>query len=196
MTEDAGNPICMVRVGLRDTPDYPLPEGYRIRKARAGDDNVWIALHEVADIYQKVTETTFHEEFGYDWPGFLDRGFFLDDPQGQTIGTATAWYDDEFGGGGFGRVHWVAIVPEFQGKGLAKPLIGKVLNRLHQDHSAAFLTTSTARIPAINLYLQFGFVPLIGYSSSEQDWEKVRSFVFHPALNPPYLTILDLPGKQ
>ena len=67
----------------------------------------------------------------------------------------------------------MAIIPSMQGRGLAKPLLTVVCNRLRDlHHQRAYLITGTARIPAIKLYLKFGFVPDI---QSEQDAEAWRS---------------------
>jgi ribosomal protein S18 acetylase RimI-like enzyme len=95
-------------------------------------------------------------------------------PDGQAIGTATAWFKDNFEGRRFGRVHWVAIVPEYQGRGLAKPLMSTICRRLQElGHDCAYLTTSTARLPAINLYRRFGFEPLIRTPEEADIWKRL-----------------------
>lgn len=56
------------------------------------------------------------------------------------------------------RVHWVAIRPAYQGRGLARPLlfdIGQTLREL--GHTRATLTTSHQRALAIALYRKIGF---------------------------------------
>jgi len=74
----------------------------------------------------------------------------------------------------YGLVHWVAIVPEEQGKGLANPLMMAVCNRLKElGYNRAYLNTSTARLPAVSLYLNFGFMPEINNDRDKQVWEHV-----------------------
>jgi ribosomal protein S18 acetylase RimI-like enzyme len=88
------------------------------------------------------------------------RQKYLLGPGGEPIGTATAWFDAPQSGEeiGVGRVHWVAIVPEFQGRGLAKPLLDSVLQMLRVcGHTRAVLLTDTRRPAAIALYEKFGF---------------------------------------
>ena len=72
------------------------------------------------------------------------------------------------------RVHWVAIVPDHQGKGLAKPLLTAICNRLVEiGHDRAYLTTNTVRLPAINLYLAYGFEPEIDTDEDRRVWDGV-----------------------
>ncbi len=55
------------------------------------------------------------------------------------------------------RIHWVAIAPAYQGRGLAKPLVAAACLRLRAlGHVWAYLTTSTSRLPAVSLYTKFG----------------------------------------
>ena len=78
----------------------------------------------------------------------------------------------------WGRIHWVAIVPEFQGRGLAKPLLTAVMNRMVElGHQRARLATATQRLPAINLYLKFGFLPDPRNEEELSAWEEIRQIL-------------------
>lgn len=175
--------VVMVRPNLQDIPQCEIKEGYRIRCYRPGDEEAWVRIHDLADEYNKVTVAAFRENFGSDLQVLRSRGFYLDSPDGETVGTATAWYNLNFEGKDWGRVHWVAITPEHQGKGVSKPLLSAVMNRLAQSHERAYLTTSTARIPAIHLYLTFGFHPYFGDPDSHTAWATVRQVLQHPLLD-------------
>jgi GNAT superfamily N-acetyltransferase len=180
--------VLMVRPTLGGFPRATLPGGYRIRNFQDSDALAWVRIHELADKYNKVTLETFQREFGYDIEAMRDRGFFLETQAGEVIGTATGWYDDHFEGEPYGRVHWVAIIPEYQGKGLAKPLLSRVMERLAQTHTQAYLVTSSARIPAIYLYLNYGFQPFLHSLESVRAWELVSVRLQHPLLSRPYLS--------
>jgi ribosomal protein S18 acetylase RimI-like enzyme len=79
-----------------------------------------------------------------------------------------------------GRVHWVAILPAFQGRGLAKPLLTAVCLRLRElGHTSAYLSTSAARIPALNLYRQFGFAPVIRDEMERAVWQEIELYLRH-----------------
>jgi GNAT superfamily N-acetyltransferase len=103
------------------------------------------------------------------------RVCFIVNAQGDLVGTGAAWFDDHFDGKKFGRVHWMAVIPEYQGRGLGGVLMSAVCDRLKElKHTNAYLITSTARIPAIRLYRAFGFKPLIRNATDEQMWQALE----------------------
>src|SRR5262245_12042925 len=154
--------LTMVRENWDRLPDFSLPAGYSVRWYQSGDERHWVEIHVAADTHNFITPELFEREFGGAKDALKDRQCFLCDANERVIGTATAWFNDNFNGCSSGRVHWVAIVPEQQGRGLAKPLMTVVCRRLENlGHTRAYLTTSSARIAAINLYCAFGFLPMI-----------------------------------
>jgi GNAT superfamily N-acetyltransferase len=173
--------IDLIRPSLDDIPQFALPAPYTLRWYQPGDEDHWTAIHVEADRYSDIKPELFARQFGTD-PALLgQRQAYLCDGS-LVIGTASAW----FGGKGReaeGRIHWVAIRPTYHGLGLAKPLLTTVCNRLQTlGHQQAYLDTSTARIPAINLYLKFGFVPDIDSDEDRRAWQIVRRHLDHPAL--------------
>ncbi len=172
--------VTMVRENLDNIPHFVLPLGFAIRWYEPGDDKTWTEIQSRADKYNDITQDLFGKAFGFDEQQLRDRQCYVVDQNGIAVGTATAWYDD-YHGTNFGRIHWVAIVPESQGLGLAKPMMSAVCERLLAlGHSQAYLTTSTARIPAINLYLKFGFVPKVTDPRERQAWQEIRAQLKYP----------------
>lgn len=168
-------PLTMVRDNLEGIPRHALPAGYSIRRYHPGDRHRWEAIHRLADQYSIITPHLFIQEFGTEESVLVERQFYLLDARQRAIGTATAWYDDDFRGEVYGRVHWVAIIPEHQGQGLAKPLMAAVCCRLRElGHKRAYLKTSSARIPALRLYLQFGFIPQINGAGDVTVWRQLE----------------------
>lgn len=164
----------MIRETLDDIPQYVLPPGYSLRRYQPGDERSWTAIHVEADLYNTITPALFGQQFGSDPVVLRERQFYVCDPDGRAIGTATAWFDDHYRGRRYGRVHWVAIVPAMQGRGLSKPLMTAVCNRLRElGHDRVYLTTSAARLPAVHLYLKFGFVPEIAGPQDEALWREI-----------------------
>ena len=170
-------PVRMVRPHLNDIPDYELPLPYTIRPYQPGDETAWLDIQAAADHYNLITQPLFEAQFGCKPKMLTDRQSYLCDGAGRPIGTATAWFGEE-AWQDWARVHRVAIVPAQQGGGLAKPLLVVTCRRLRElGHRRAYLTTATARIPAISLYLKFGFRPDIQNEQDVDIWRGVREKV-------------------
>ncbi|UCC97374.1 MAG: GNAT family N-acetyltransferase [Phycisphaerales bacterium] len=166
--------VTMIRENLDDIPDHTFGPGYSIRWYQPGDEKLWLEIQSRADVYAKVNADLFKKEFGSDVETLSKRQCFLNDGTSKTIGTASAWFG-HLAGRPLGRIHWIAIRPEEQGKGLAKPLLATVCNRLRSlGHSRVYLTTQTVRLPAINLYAKFGFTPVIDSEADRQIWTRLQ----------------------
>jgi len=154
--------VTMTRANLDDIPQYPLPEPYTIRLYREGDEAEFERIWLSADVQGQAYRGLFEKEF---------RGR-IDQVPARML---TAWFNDDWEGGRWGVVHWVAIHPAHQGKGLSRPLMTRVLERMKDlGHDRAYLITQTVRLPAINLYLSFGFEPFIKTDEDEKNWREVR----------------------
>lgn len=178
-------PVLMVRENLEDLPAHALPPGYSTRAFRKGEAHLWAQVETAAGEFESAEAALarFVHEFGDKLDEMEDRCFFLvDGASGRVIGTATAWYDSSFRGEDYGRVHWVAILPEFQGRKLAKPLMCVVMERLKQSHTKAYLVTHTKCLKAIRMYLDFGFRPFHKYETCEEAWRYLAGVLDHPAL--------------
>lgn len=164
----------MVRANLDNMPVFTLPANFSLRWYESGDEAHWLQIHAAADRYNEVTPSLFRNQFGPDKKLLRERQCFLLDPRGEVIGTGTAWFNDDFEGARWGRVHWVVIAPQYQGQGLSKPLMTAICRRLRElGHDRAYLSTSAARIPAIKLYLKFGFEPKLRTVEDEAIWKEV-----------------------
>lgn len=168
----------MLRPNLEQIPPFDLPRGFGLNRYEPGDERAWYRIHRLADHHEPVTPELFARRFGSDSAMLHARQLYLVAPSGQLIGTATAWQgeDPRNPGAIIGRVHYVAIIPEFQGRGLAKPLMTAVLERLKElGHSTAYLATASERLPAINLYLRFGFNPVVREPSEAAAWDFIQT---------------------
>ncbi len=167
--------VNMERDDLDGIPDYPLLPEYRCKWFAPGDERVWVDIHRQAELHTDVTLDLFRRAFGTDEQSLRARQCFLLDSHQTPIATATAWFEGDFHGLPYGRVHWVAVVPQCQGRGLSKPLLTIVLRRMVElGHQRVFLRTSTARLPAIGLYQQFGFVPSLRTADDRDVWSQLN----------------------
>lgn len=167
--------VTMIRDHLNDIPRHTLSGGYSIRWYRDGDEVHWVDIQSRADRYNQIDMTLFKRSFGYPKPYLANRQCYLLDDSNETIGTATAWYNKDYHGLRYGRIHWLAIIPEMQGLGLAKSLMSVICNRLLQlGHWQTYLKTAPIRLNAIALYLKFGFKPEIQDENAEIQWRQIR----------------------
>lgn len=191
-------PLKMTRANLDQLPEFALPPGFALRWYQPGDEAHWLRIHLAADQFNEITAKLFRMQFAVGKTRGLhpdsaqeprngrksapqelgDRQSYLVAPTGKVIGTGTAWFNDSFEDARWGRVHWMAILPEFQGRGLGKALLCVICRRLRElRHERAYLTTSAARVPAIALYLKFGFEPMIRSADDAVVWQSVLSRV-------------------
>ncbi len=177
-------PLVMVRDDLTDLPSHPPPAGYRLRYFRRGEERVWVEIQLSIGSFGALEKGLeyFEKEFGADLAGMEERCLFLETDAGEVVGTTTAWYNPSFRGRNYGRIHWVAIRPEHQGKKLAKPLLAAALARLAELHDRAYLTTQTTSARAIRMYLDFGFEPFLASDRDAAGWRLLASVLQHPAL--------------
>jgi ribosomal protein S18 acetylase RimI-like enzyme len=173
-TEAAQVDVWMVNRDLARAPRFALPAGYHMRPYGADDVTTWVRLQQAADTLFVATAATLAESMPGDTAYLAERIMFLVDPSGADIGTVAAWDDTGFDGSAMGHVHWVAIMPEAQGRGLAKPMLSAALDVMRaRGYTAAWLETNTARIPALNLYLRLGFVPHPRDDAEREAWRAV-----------------------
>jgi GNAT superfamily N-acetyltransferase len=173
-------PLTMLHehVSVDGIPSFVCPEGFRIRTFVPGDDEAWVRIETAAGAFpdEPAARRHFATEFGSIQERLPGRMLFLEHEAAGPIGTTTAW-DGEFAGEPRGRIHWVGIVPAFQGRGLSKPLMSAALMRLARDYRRAYLTTETTSYRGINLYLGFGFVPWVASDRDRQGWAIVAEIL-------------------
>ena len=62
-------------------------------------------------------------------------------------------------------------------------MMSHALRQMAQWHDKAFLGTGTNRLPAIKLYLNFGFAPDLDGEGAREAWREVKAALDHPVLN-------------
>ena len=165
--------LAMVRKDLFNIPQYLLPTGFRIRLFEKGDEANWVRIETSVGefIDEEAARQRFEKEFGPYLDEMTKRCLFIEDENGHAIATTTAWYGDLTDyGEGIGRIHWVGVVPEYQGRKLSKPLLSEALNLLARHHSKAYLTSQTTSYQAVNMYLNYGFEPYIMHPTCDEAW--------------------------
>lgn len=174
-------PVRMIRPHLRDIPTVPFPEGFGIRALRRDEGPLWTDVQRDAEEIITIADDLFVRQFGDEPEQIERRCFFVVNPNGAAVGTISAWHGGE--DATLGRIHWVAVRPAYQGRGLGKAALAFALERLARWHERAFLDTSTTRIPALKMYLDLGFAPDLEQGPDARSaWRRVRAVLDHPGL--------------
>ena len=178
--------ISMTRPDFDNLPDCDLPPGYRFRPYRPGDDTVWTQVQRAAEPFNEVDDELFEREYGSARDELPSRMWFVRSSAGEDIASISAWWeqsrdvpDDR------GRIHWVAVHPNHQRRGITKPMMTLAMQRLAKSHPSAMLDTSSGRPWAVKVYLDFDFRPAasdLADPSRLAAWHNVQRVIEHPAL--------------
>jgi GNAT superfamily N-acetyltransferase len=174
------NSVNMIRPHMDGLPAPLFPAGYSIRPMSLDDIGLWIDIEMDAEPFFAVQPDLFRKAFGDDLAAVPGRCFILTDPRGLGVGTISAWYNREFNGQDYGRIHWVAVRPSHQGKGLARAGLAYAMRVLAQWHDRAYLVTAIERIGAIKLYLDFDFAPDLAPEGARAIWSAYARIYPHP----------------
>ena len=167
--------LIMVRENGAPVPQYNLPEGYEIQPLGVDEGIKWEQVLLDAGFSRQDIGGVFDKEFAPHSEEF-DRVLMLKDCKtGQYIGTISAWFNDQWHGGGWGQIHWVGLSNAYQGRGLAKPLMSAAMNMLVARHEHSFLVTQPIRSKAIQMYLSYGFEPYVCSQEEAEGWKEVEA---------------------
>jgi len=147
----------MVCDPIPDVPDHPFPEGFGYRLMTEDDIPLWIDIQRDAEPYLDTEDDLFMKEFGNHLSEAWKRCYMIINSTGTGVGIISAWWDDDFEGSPSGRLHWLAIRPAHQGKGLAKAATALVTRRFKNEFCRAYLSTQSKRAAAIRIYERFGY---------------------------------------
>jgi len=137
-----------------------LPDGFTIRAYQKGDLEAWAKIEVSVGEFENNDKA--YESFNKLYLPYENmlplRMFFVVAPSGEPVATATAFFSDK-------RkwmksvLHWVAVKPEFQGKGLGRAIVQKALNAIveFEPKRDIYLFTQTWSHKAVKLYLSLGF---------------------------------------
>lgn len=134
-----------------------LPAGYQLKSYQPGDEAAWCAIEYAVGEFDTLEEAAayFAKTFA-PYPQELPRRMaFLTDKTGEIVATCTAWWGKKEEP----LLHWLAVLPKAQGKGLASYLAVEITRRLVtiNPEKDLFLHTQTWSYPAIFLYEKIGY---------------------------------------
>lgn len=152
--------VILRRAAGTPLPEAPLPEGYSFQLYQPGDAQSWGEIEASVLEFDTAAQASayYMEHFGCYEEEAKRRTLFLCAPNGTKIGNYTAWWCYT-GQRRYPLMSWVALRPEYQGKGLGKVLIAGGL-RLMIDIEGdvqMYVPTQTWSHRAIGLYQWAGF---------------------------------------
>jgi mycothiol synthase len=141
-------------------PEPPIPDGYRLRNLRAGEEEKYLALMRRVGFAEHWTVADVQRFMRNVLPG----GFFVVEhiATGDLVATAMANHSPNEQHPNGGVLDWVAVDPAHQGQGLGKVVTAAVVRLLIQrGYQQIYLLTDDWRLPAIAIYLSLGWEPYI-----------------------------------
>jgi len=153
--------VMMVNDNIKDVrANAALPGNYYFRYFNEGDERIWAYIEAGAGEFKDEISAIqrFEDEFGKHIEELKKRCIFLCHEKDGPIGTAMAWYNLNFQGREYGRLHWVGIHPDHQGKNWQ----GHWLPRLWRD----FENSMIKRIlpPRLPVGRQLSFILILDLS--------------------------------
>lgn len=151
----------ILRCGGWRGEEAPPPEGFRLRGFRPGDEEAWAALEwEIVDFAsQEEAREYFTRTYGPPSQELARRCVFAVDGQGRAVGTCTAWRDPGPEGGEAASLHWLAVSPQWQGRGLGRALCRKTLSIFRElGEFPVYIHTQPWSWKALLLYVREGFL--------------------------------------
>jgi len=141
-------------------PVCPLPKGFTYQLYQPGYEKEWARIEtSVGEFDCEMDALLYYQKEFLSYPDELSRrGIFIAAPDGELVGTASAWWDYA-GQRRHPIIHWVAVKPNYQGKGLGKAIIAEVLRLMTvvDGDDTFFLKTQTPSHKAIGMYEWAGF---------------------------------------
>ncbi|MCM3512576.1 MULTISPECIES: GNAT family N-acetyltransferase [Carnobacterium] len=148
---------------LKDLPvtEQALPEGFHFEFYQEGDETEWAAIETAVSEFEDEAQALdyFQKKFAPFSKELKRRMLFITDSEGRKIGTCSAWWKELPDGTRYPLVHWVAVRPGYQGKGIAKAMLRRTLKQLQKLEATTpvYLHTQTWSHVAIRLYQKLGF---------------------------------------
>lgn len=164
--------------------EYQLPANYHYEFYKPGAEKDWISIHISSGEFtsKKTALKYFHQYYNSFYSELNKRCIFIVNNQGEKIATATVSpLSEEVPY--TATVDWLAIKKEYQGKGLAKPLISRTIKLANElGNKNLFLHTQTHTWLAAKLYLDLGFVPYEVTKDNIIGWQILKTLTNHPTL--------------
>lgn len=170
--------LVMLRPSLSGLPAVVMPEGYRLRHFRPGDEEGWNRLMDA--VFERAPGSTDFDQQMRPDDAFQEERVWLVEKAGEIVATASAWHRPKFGPTR-GYLHWVGTHPGHRGMKLGAMVSVAALQKIQEDgRDSAVLETDDFRIPAVMTYLKLEFEPLLVHENQRKRWKDVLDELRYP----------------
>jgi len=170
----------MVRKAGTPIPEFKLPDGYEFVLYQDGDEVFWAEIETAVLEFDNefAALMCFTESFKSDYPDLRKRLLFIENTKGEKVATGNAWFS-YVRGERRAWLHWIAVLPDYQGLGLGKAIISKVTQLMAdlEGDVDIFLKTQTWSYKAVEVYKSCGYV-----TTDEKDLYKNRRCNYKKAM--------------
>lgn len=167
--------VIMEKFDANIYPRFELPSNYSFVNYYEGLEKEWARLQlevEQADALEEAEEQ-FSKEFLPYKEDLYKQMIFVKNDKDEIVATSCIWNGRMFGDDRM-RIHWVAVSPKYQGLGISKAMMTKLLDIYNELGNERYihLTSQTWSYKAINIYIKFGFKPYLGEKPA--NWKAVN----------------------
>ncbi len=166
--------------------EVPLHEDYHYVPYSEDLKDAWCKLQTEVGLFEDFNQAQekLKSMLEEDAQGFQQNFLFVQDQEGDLVGSAGLWPGHDFDGSRT-RIHFVAVKEKAQHKRIAQSLLTKLCLQYEEKPSKypLYLVTQSQSYGAIALYSRLGFVPYLGEyhdhtaQESEKDWEIVTDIL-------------------
>jgi GNAT superfamily N-acetyltransferase len=134
-----------------------MPKSYRIRLCRPEELHIWKSMpfddEQTANQYLSFMDDFFDAVYAPKGNLFFEKCLFVVDKNDNPVGTCFSWkaYDVVT------TMGWYKVKKEYEGKGIGRALLTKVMRSLSLSDYPVLLHTQPDSDRAIKLYSDFGF---------------------------------------
>lgn len=146
-----------------------MPEGYRIRLCRPDELRTWKLMpfndEQTANQYLGFMDDFFNAVYAPKGDKFFEKCLFVVNINDTPVGTCFSWkaYDVVT------TMGWYKVKKEYEGKGIGRALLTKVMRSLSPSDYPILLHTQPSSDRAIKLYSDFGFKLLTDAKVGKRD---------------------------
>lgn len=152
--------VIMKRAGDLKLKNIGFPDGYSMTPYKDGDELYWAEIETSVNEFASNVDAIdyFKKDYMPHKTELYRRVYFLNDYECNKIGTISAWWSFK-GDLKVPSIHWVAIKPGYQGKGLGRSMINFGIKKSLEIDGLKdnYLHTQTWSHKAINIYIKEGY---------------------------------------